>query len=127
MQVKAPEAVDLQQESKATQRMYGMHAKETAAMGRSCLLARRLAEKIQSNEGCEVPVGLLDINLYRDDLDTIADHPVLRKTEIPFAVDGHRVILVDDVCTTGATLNACADVLMRSGAQSVTGLVIARV
>src|SRR2546426_5444713 len=49
-------------------------------------LAQRLGAKILSIEGRAVPVGVLDINLYRDDLTTIADHPVLRKTEIPFKV-----------------------------------------
>jgi len=78
-------------------------------------LARRLAGKIQSIEGREVPVGILDINLYRDDLTAIADHPVLRKTEIPFSVDGRKVILVDDVLFTGRTIRAALDALIDLG------------
>jgi pyrimidine operon attenuation protein / uracil phosphoribosyltransferase len=72
-------------------------------------LARRLASAIQQIQGTEIPVGTLDINLYRDDLTTIADHPVLRKTEIPFPVDAKRVILVDDVLFTGRTVRAALD------------------
>ena len=78
-------------------------------------LARRLAEKIKANEGVEVPVGLLDINLYRDDLDTIADHPILRKTEIPFAVEGCHVVLIDDVLFTGRTIRAALDGIIDLG------------
>src|SRR5262245_14821143 len=60
-------------------------------------LARRLAAKMNAIEGSDIPVGTLDINLYRDDLSTIADHPVLHASELPFAVDGRKLILVDDV------------------------------
>ena len=59
--------------------------------------------------------GLLDINLYRDDLSRIADHPVLRKTEIPFEVDGAKIVLVDDVLFTGRTIRAALDALMDLG------------
>src|SRR5689334_13772493 len=58
-------------------------------------LAHRLAGKLGSIEGTAPPVGVLDINLYRDDLSRIADHPVLRTTEIPFDLDDALVILVD--------------------------------
>ncbi len=58
---------------------------------------------------------MLDINLYRDDLSLIADHPVLRKTEIPFEVDGARIVLVDDVLYTGRTIRAALDGLMDLG------------
>ena len=78
-------------------------------------LARRLASKIFTIEGFEVSVGLLDINLYRDDLDTIAEHPVLRKTEIPFDVNGRRVVLVDDVLFTGRTIRAALDAIIDLG------------
>ena len=76
---------------------------------RGAPLATRLAEKIEAIEGVKVPVGILDINLYRDDLATIADHPVLRETDIPFPVDGCKVILVDDVLFTGRTVRAALD------------------
>ena len=78
-------------------------------------LARRLADKIRKIEGREVPVGILDINLYRDDLTTIADHPILRKTEIPFSVDGAKVVLVDDVLFTGRTIRAAMDGIIDLG------------
>jgi len=78
-------------------------------------IARRLAARIKSIEGREVPVGTLDINLYRDDLTAIADHPVLRKTEIPFSVDDMKIILVDDVLFTGRTIRAALDALIDLG------------
>ena len=78
-------------------------------------LANRLAAKIKAAEGTAPPVGVLDINLYRDDLSRIADHPVLRKTEIPFDVDGCNVVLVDDVLFTGRTVRAGMEGLMDLG------------
>ncbi len=78
-------------------------------------LAQRLASRIRSIEGREVPVGFLDINLYRDDLTVIAEHPVVRKTEIPFTVDGKKIVLVDDVLFTGRTIRAALDALIDLG------------
>ena len=78
-------------------------------------LARRLASKLSGIEGTTPPVGILDINLYRDDLDDIQDHPVLRKTEIPFDVRGARIVLVDDVLYTGRTIRAALDGLVDLG------------
>lgn len=79
-------------------------------------LARRLAAKLAALEGsAPPPVGVLDINLYRDDLERIGYHPVLRRTEIPYDLDGKVVVLVDDVLFTGRTVRAALDALMDLG------------
>jgi pyrimidine operon attenuation protein/uracil phosphoribosyltransferase len=78
-------------------------------------LAARLAERLSQLSGVTPPTGMLDINLYRDDLSLIADHPVLRKTEIPFPVDGARIVLVDDVLFTGRTVRAALEGLLDLG------------
>ena len=78
-------------------------------------LARRLARSIKKAGGVEPPVGALDITLYRDDLTTIAPHPVLKGTDIPCSIDGRTVILVDDVLFTGRTVRAALDELIDFG------------
>ena len=78
-------------------------------------LAARLAARLEEIAGGKAETGILDINLYRDDLSLIADHPILRKTEIPFAVDGARIVLVDDVLFTGRTIRAALDGLIDLG------------
>jgi pyrimidine operon attenuation protein/uracil phosphoribosyltransferase len=78
-------------------------------------LARRLAQRLAAIEGAAPPVGVLDINLYRDDLSRFADHPVLRRTEIPYDLDDAVVILVDDVLFTGRTVRAALDALIDLG------------
>jgi pyrimidine operon attenuation protein/uracil phosphoribosyltransferase len=78
-------------------------------------LARRLAAEIERTEHVRVSVGLLDITLYRDDLSTIAASPVLKKTEIPFPVEGRTVILCDDVLFTGRTVRAAMDAILDFG------------
>ena len=78
-------------------------------------IAHRLAAKLAAIEGVTPPVGVLDINLYRDDLSRIADHPVLKRTQIPFDLDDAAVILVDDVLFTGRTVRAALDALMDLG------------
>ena len=78
-------------------------------------LARRLAEAIREAEDTAVPVGVLDINLYRDDLQVRADYPVVRTTDIPFDIEGRTVILVDDVLYTGRTIRAALDELKDFG------------
>jgi len=72
-------------------------------------LARRLAAEIEKAEGVRVPVGVLDITLYRDDLTTVAASPVLKRTEISFPVEDQTVILCDDVLYTGRTIRAALD------------------
>ena len=78
-------------------------------------LAVTLADKLGRIRGQRPPIGALDINLYRDDLSLIAAHPVLRKTDIPFPVDGAKIVLVDDVLFTGRTIRAALDGLMDLG------------
>jgi pyrimidine operon attenuation protein/uracil phosphoribosyltransferase len=87
-------------------------------------LARRLHDKIQRAEGLKVGFGILDINLYRDDLSMVSDHPVLRKTEIPFAVGNRRLVLVDDVLYTGRTIRAALDALIDLGRPKVIQLAV---
>jgi len=82
---------------------------------RGAPLARRLAAKIAGIEGKPCPVGILDITLYRDDLTTVANQPVVRMTEIPFPVDGRTIVLVDDVLFTGRTVRAAMDALIDLG------------
>jgi pyrimidine operon attenuation protein/uracil phosphoribosyltransferase len=78
-------------------------------------LAQRLARLISESEKREIPCGTLDITLYRDDLTTIANQPVVQKTEVPFPIVGRTVVLVDDVIYTGRTARAALDALMDLG------------
>jgi len=78
-------------------------------------LAHRLAKRIQDIEGGPVPIGELDITLYRDDLALRKDQPILRKTSIPFNISDLRVVLVDDVLFTGRTIRAAMDGLIDLG------------
>jgi pyrimidine operon attenuation protein/uracil phosphoribosyltransferase len=78
-------------------------------------LATRLAEKIKQLENLPIPVGFLDINLYRDDLSTVAEKPVHNATEIQFPVTGKDIVLMDDVLYTGRTIRAALDALFDHG------------
>jgi pyrimidine operon attenuation protein/uracil phosphoribosyltransferase len=89
-------------------------------------LARRLAANLRQIADAEVPVGVLDTTLYRDDLKARAERPLLRRTEMPSAVDERVVVLVDDVVKTGRTIRAAMDALMDFGRPrmvQVVGLV----
>ncbi|OGX19251.1 MAG: bifunctional pyr operon transcriptional regulator/uracil phosphoribosyltransferase [Omnitrophica WOR_2 bacterium RBG_13_44_8b] len=78
---------------------------------RGAYLAKRLAECIERIDRESVPVGILDITLYRDDLTLIAAGPVVHKTEIDFDINDKNVVLVDDVLYTGRTIRAALDAL----------------
>ena len=78
-------------------------------------LALRLAELVAGAGGARPHVGALDITLYRDDLTTIAPHPVIKGTDIPVAIDGQVVVIVDDVLFTGRTVRAALDELVDFG------------
>jgi len=79
------------------------------------LLADRLSTMLRDIEGTEIPTGVLDITLYRDDLLSGTGKPKLGKTEIPFSLDGKIVVLVDDVIFTGRTIRAAMDALIDFG------------
>jgi pyrimidine operon attenuation protein/uracil phosphoribosyltransferase len=86
-------------------------------------LAKRLA-RLMAGPGAEPRVGALDITLYRDDLTTIAPHPVLKGTDIPGSLDGRTVVLVDDVLFTGRTVRAALDELVDFGRPSRIALAV---
>jgi len=78
-------------------------------------LAFRLAENIERITGAKIPVGELDITLYRDDLTALGPHPLVHRTEVGFDINGKIVVLVDDVLFTGRTVRAAMDALMDLG------------
>ena len=101
-------------------------AKNLAFVGlrtRGVTLAQRLAAKLAAIDGAAVPVGTLDITLYRDDLD-MRGAPVIRGTDIPFSIKGKTVVLVDDVLYTGRTIRAALDALIDLGRPGMIQLAI---
>ena len=87
-------------------------------------LATRLASKIENLENLKVPVGILDINLYRDDLSTVDIKPVVSSTDIPLSVEGKDIILMDDVLYTGRTIRAALDALFDHGRPARVQLLV---
>ena len=85
---------------------------------RGVQLADRLVRVIEEREGVKVPRGALDITLYRDDLQTVGPRPVVGPTDLPWEVDGKRVVIVDDVLYTGRTVRAALDELADFGRPS---------
>lgn len=81
-------------------------------------LARRLADIIWKNEGIQIPVGELDITLYRDDMSRITEHPEVSESILPDDIAGRTVVLVDDVLYTGRTVRAAMDAIMDRGRAS---------
>jgi pyrimidine operon attenuation protein/uracil phosphoribosyltransferase len=82
---------------------------------RGVQLAARIVSSIREREGADVPRGALDITLYRDDLQTVGPRPVVGPTDIPWAIDGKHVVIVDDVLYTGRTIRAALDELADFG------------
>lgn len=87
-------------------------------------LARRLQKKISGIEGKEIPLGVLDITLYRDDFSTSHLKPRLGKTDIPFSLEGKKVALIDDVLFTGRTIRAAMDALIDFGRPNLIQLAV---
>lgn len=87
-------------------------------------LAQELAERLVEIEGVEVPCGAVDITMYRDDIKGHTEHLPVGKTELPFSIEGKKVVLVDDVLFTGRTIRAALDALMDQGRPSSIQLAV---
>jgi pyrimidine operon attenuation protein/uracil phosphoribosyltransferase len=82
---------------------------------RGVFLANRLRDHIHAFEGIDVPVGEIDITLYRDDWTQMSAQPLVKTTDIPFSVEGRQIVLVDDVLFTGRTIRAAMDAIVDFG------------
>lgn len=87
-------------------------------------IARRLSARLKEIEGRNIPVGSLDIALYRDDINVRKEQPVVRRTEIPCEISNKKVVLVDDVLFTGRSIRAAMDAIMDFGRPSVIQLAV---
>lgn len=91
---------------------------------RGVYLAGRLREFLRVAEGVKLPLGELDITLYRDDITLLSDQPVVHSTSIPVDVNGRRIILVDDVLYTGRTIRAALEAIGDIGRPACVQLLI---
>ena len=87
-------------------------------------LAEQIAENIKANENVSLPIGKLDITLYRDDVKSSKKDPVLNATDIPFDITGKNIVLVDDVLYTGRTVRAAIDALIAIGRPATVQLAV---
>jgi len=87
-------------------------------------LAKRIQKKLKEFEGADVPLGIIDITLYRDDLQQIGPTPIIRSTEIPQDITGKVVVLVDDVLFTGRTVRAALDQIIDFGRPKAIQLAV---
>jgi len=97
--------------------LVGMHT-------RGVPLAKRLAANIEDFTGLKIPVGALDISLYRDDLSSLNLQPVVKSTDIPANIDGKSIVLVDDVLYTGRSIRAAMDALTDLGRPQLIQLAV---
>ena len=98
--------------------------RSSASAAAACRWRSGWPQKIEALERRTIPVGILDINLYRDDLSTVSHQPVVNATDIPFSVTGKDVILMDDVLYTGRTIRAALDALFDHGRPARVQLLV---
>lgn len=87
-------------------------------------LSKMIADRIKKFEDISVPVGILDITFYRDDLSLLDEHPIVKGTDIPFNITKTKVILVDDVLYTGRTARSAMEAIMDLGRPSAIQLAV---
>ena len=87
-------------------------------------IASRIRDNLEQIEGIKVPMGILDITFYRDDLSTLSAHPVVNGTHIPFDVNDKKIIIVDDVLFTGRTIRSAMENVFDMGRPSLIQLAI---
>lgn len=103
-------AIEIVERNRGTEDLYIIGIRS-----RGVPIAERIVRHIEEMEGATVPLGILDITLYRDDLTTIAPQPVIKPTKLPEPIDDKVVVLVDDVLYTGRTVRAALDALIDFG------------
>lgn len=91
---------------------------------RGIYIAKRLAERIKKIEGVDIPIGELDITLYRDDLSEKADQPLIQGSQITFDVNNKKIVLIDDVLYTGRTVRAALDAIIDMGRPQMIQLAV---
>jgi len=87
-------------------------------------IANRISARLKEIEGSDIPVGILDISLYRDDLNVRKEQPVVRRTQVPCEINDQKVVLVDDVLFTGRSIRAAMDAIMDLGRPSAIQLAV---
>ena len=103
------------------------HAENLILIGirtRGVILAQRLKAAIKDIEGVDVPMGILDITLYRDDLTLVSTQPLVRQTLIDVDINDMKIVLVDDVFFTGRTIRAALDALVDFGRPAIIQLAV---
>ncbi len=91
---------------------------------RGDFIAQRIADRIKESEGKKIPIGALDITLYRDDLQLVSEAPIIEGTAIPFDIGKKIIILIDDVLYTGRTIRAAMEELMDFGRPKAIQLAV---
>ncbi len=91
---------------------------------RGVILAKMLREIIEEVEGVQLPMGVLDITFYRDDLSILTEHPIVNTTDLPFQVQNAKIILVDDVLFSGRTVRAAMDEICDMGRPALIQLAV---
>ncbi|WP_039764034.1 bifunctional pyr operon transcriptional regulator/uracil phosphoribosyltransferase PyrR [Caldicellulosiruptor sp. F32] len=91
---------------------------------RGVTLAKRIRDNIEKIEGVRLPLGILDITFYRDDLSLLSEHPTVNSTQIDFDINNKKIVLVDDVLFTGRTARAAIEALMDMGRPKMIQLAV---